>query len=430
MNISHPFEDVKEYFDNVLNKDKSSFKTSNDEPTPIGCIQEILDCIPREFWSKTDSRIIDPCCGNGNWHVVALDLMRKYQSTQRTDNDRLSQLHFNDTNSIRLDNVKKVFQGDIHRLNMEARDFLTMTPIVLYDMIYANPPYAKIMDDGKRASKNHTLIRDFLRKSIEMLNDGGYLVYLIPDNWMSSADRNDIPRILSQYQFLHLNIHGAKRWFPKIGSSFTWFILQKAPPTFPMQVHNSYNNLNLKEEADCIPCSYIPLIYNHVVQSILKKTVEAGVEKYKIETSSDLHKYTKRNLITTVLDNEHQHRLIHTPKQTVYATRPHKFQNGYKVFISTTDRYATFVDNCGMTQSIAFIRCNSEFEAAGIQKILMHPLYVFLNNICRWGNFNNIRVLQRFPIPRSADDVYGSFHIPKKEQQYIEDIMLRMKWVR
>jgi hypothetical protein len=33
------------------------------------------------------------------------------------------------------------------------------------------------------------------------------------------------------------------------------------------------------------------------------------------------------------------------------------------VFISTTDKYGAFVDNCGMTQSIVFIMCANEEEA-------------------------------------------------------------------
>ncbi len=50
-----------------------------------------------------------------------------------------------------------------------------------------------------------------------------------------------------------------------------------------------------------------------------------------------------------------------------------------------------------MTQSIAFIRCENEIVARQIKEVLEHPLYKFINNICRYGNFNNIRILQNFP---------------------------------
>ena len=149
--------------------------------------------------------------------------------------------------------------------------------------------------------------------------------------------------------------------------------------------------------------------------------MDSSCEKFKVETSSDLHKYTKRNLISNEQDEDHAHRLIHTPSQTVYASRPHKYQQGYKVFISTTNTYSTFVDNCGMTQSIAFIRCKNQDEANKIKQVLDHPLYVFINNICRWGNFNNIRILQHFPIPNDPKNIFDSFGITEKEIKYINE---------
>jgi len=165
---------------------------------------------------------------------------------------------------------------------------------------------------------------------------------------------------------------------------------------------------------------YIPLVYNDIIQSILHKTLDnCLLAKFKVETSSDLHKYTKKHLISTEQDDEHPYRLIHTPKQTVYASRPHKYQEGYKVFISTTTYYKVFVDKCGMTQSIVFIRCNNEEEANKISVILKHPLYVFINNICRWGNFNNIRILQSFPICDDVGYVWEKFGISEKEKDYV-----------
>ena len=94
------------------------------------------------------------------------------------------------------------------------------------------------------------------------------------------------------------------------------------------------------------------------------------------------------------------------------------------MFISTTDKYGVFVDNCGMTQSIVFILCSTEEQAKTYVRILQHPLYVFINNICRWGNFNNIRILQSFPIPDmeySGDhqEIYRYFKITDEEVEYI-----------
>jgi SAM-dependent methyltransferase len=396
MNIkTDNYDSLKTYFDSVLNSDKSTYKSTNDEPTPIGCIEEMLSFIPTEFWGEK-LRILDPCCGNGNFNLVAWNKSKE------------SDLFFNDINENRIKNVKEVF-GD--KAIISTKDFFDFDSNK-YDLIHFNPPYAKIMANGQRAAKNHTLVRDFVMKAFSLLKDGGYMVFIIPDNWMSLADRNEVVKVITSNQIIHLNVHGAKKWFPKIGSSFTWAVVQKTKGINPFSVECKNHSSTVESQ----PRDFIPLIYTSEVQSILSKTIDCDNVKFKVETSSDLHKYTKRHLI-----GEGPYRLIHTPKQTVWASRPHKYQDGYKVFISTTDKYKAFVDDCGMTQSIAFIRCESKEEAEKTKKILDHELYVFLNNICRWGNFNNIRILQRFPVPNG--NVYKSFGITDEEIKFIQSVL-------
>jgi len=156
--------------------------------------------------------------------------------------------------------------------------------------------------------------------------------------------------------------------------------------------------------------------------AVIHKTLDdSKIPKFKVETSSDLHKYTKKELISSFKDNTYIYKLIHTPTQIVWSSRPHKYQDGYKVFISTTSYYSVFIDNCGMTQSIAFIRCKNKEEAENVCRILNHPLYRFLNNICRYGNFNNIRILQSFPICTDENKVYEIFSISEEEVKFIED---------
>lgn len=383
------YEDLKIHYDTILNKDRETYETSNDEPTPIGCVEDMMSKIPISFWKERTS-ILDPCCGNGNFHLVVLKYL---QLAGHSYDDALSFCKFNDINERRLANVRAIFPG----ARITEEDFLTMEDEETEDLIVGNPPYA-LINDGKRASKNHNLSRAFVEKSMRKLKPGGFLAYLIPDNWMSYADRNTLVSTLTAYQFLHIDIHLSKKWFPKVGSSFTWFVVQKVPGTRPFSVSCLYQKQPIYGMVQSQVRQYIPLVYNELVQSIVGKTLDADLPRYKVETSSDLHKYTKAHLIQTEYSPEFCWRLIHTPKQTVWANRAHKYQDGWKVFISVTDTYSTFIDNCGMTQSIAFIQCANREEAKNVQAHLEHPLYRFLNNICRYGNFNNIRVLQHFPV--------------------------------
>jgi adenine-specific DNA-methyltransferase len=287
-------------------------------------------------------------------------------------------------------------------------------------MVIANPPYALFTTDGKRAAKNHNLSRDFVLKSLKIVKENGYLVFLIPDNWMSLADRNDVVKNLSCGQFIWLNIHGAKKWFNGIGSSFTWFIFQNTKNEKKFFVENTYKMKDVVESSLDANASFIPLYYSDIVKSILDKTINVDNLKFQIKTSSLLHKYTKKDLLNIDKNDIYKYKVIHTPSQTVWSKVPHLYQSGWKVFISLTDKYKTFIDvDCGMTQSIAFILVENKNYADLIKKILDHPLYVFLNNICRFGNFNNIRVLQKFPVPNN-ENIYNSFSLNKEEIELIE----------
>ncbi len=248
-------------------------------------------------------------------------------------------------------------------------------------------------------------------------------MFITPDNWMSFADRNTIISTITQLQIIHLDIHNAKKYFRKIGSSFTWYIVQNCPYYQDINIsgiwkNKQYNSITTSQER-----RYIPLFYNNIIQNILLKTIDNNaLEKFNVLTSSDLHHYTKKQLISNSPDEIYNYKLIHTPKQTVYASRPHKYQEGFKVFISTTDKYKVFIDQCGMTQSIAFILCQDKIQAQEYKRLLNHPLFKFINNICRWGNFNNIRILQHFPKPKCEyQDIYNFFNISTDEIKLIEE---------
>jgi adenine-specific DNA-methyltransferase len=417
------FENLKNYYDNILNLDKTTYKSTNDEPTPIQCICDMISKIPNSLWEKENLKILDPCCGNGNFF---LPILFKLKETHTINNILNDILYFNDINNMRLDNVRNIFLNTKYKLNISNIDFLSYPEEITYDLIVANPPYAKLLENGKRASKNHNLIKDFILKALKMLKPDGYLLFITPDNWMSYADRNTLIEIITKLQIIHLDIHTAKKYFKKIGSSFTWYIIQNKP---------FYKNINVsgiwkkKEYTDSV-CSkqrkYIPLFYNKIVNSILEKTIDSNLPKFEIKTSSDLHHYTKKQFISNEKTDIYKYKLIHTPSQIVYSSRPHKYQEGFKIFISTTDKYHVFIDNCGMTQSIVFILCSSKEEAEKFKKILEHPLYVFINNICRWGNFNNIRILQNFPKPNinyngNIKELYEYFNINEEEIKLINE---------
>jgi hypothetical protein len=162
------FEELRKYYDEVLNTDKSSYKSSNDEPTPINCIIEMISKLPIELWSKPDLSILDPCCGNGNFFIPIIHELLKHHHTKSTILENI--LEFNDINETRLNNVRRIFgANEKYKLQVSNQDFMTfesLNPGKTYDLSLTNPPYAKMLENGQRASKNHNLIKDFIEKSL------------------------------------------------------------------------------------------------------------------------------------------------------------------------------------------------------------------------------------------------------------------------
>jgi adenine-specific DNA-methyltransferase len=290
--IDDDYEILKKYYNNNLNNDKELVKTSNDEPTPIDCVEEMINKIPDHVFENPNLKWLDPCCGCGNFFIVIYYKLLKYHSREYI---LTNMLYFNDINTDRLEIVKKIFCSDKIRLNITIRDYLEYEIETIYDFIVANPPYAKLLENGKRASKNHNMIGSFIKKSFEILNKGGHLLFITPDNWMSKSDRNTLIKDITSKQIIHLNIHTAKKYFKKIGSSFTWYIIENTGHYKDIDIEGIYKKKNYKDKVKSEIRSYIPLFYNSVIQSILSKTIDDNKnQKFKVETSSDLHKYTKK----------------------------------------------------------------------------------------------------------------------------------------
>ena len=46
---------------------------------------------------------------------------------------------------------------------------------------------------------------------------------------MSKSDRNKLINVITSKQIIYLNIGTAKKYFKKIGSSFTWYVIENKP---------------------------------------------------------------------------------------------------------------------------------------------------------------------------------------------------------
>jgi len=81
--------------------------------------------------------------------------------------------------------------------------------------------------------------------------------------------------------------------------------------------------------------------------------------------------------------------------------------------LPTTTYYHPYIDNdCGMTQSIAFILCDSQEEAKKICNEISLPVYKTIVDLTRYGNFNNQRILQHLSL-------LSTFELTPEEEKFV-----------
>ena len=349
----------------------------NDISTPMGLVHEIVDAIPDKVY-RYGMRILDPCVGMGNFLIYIRDKVKNMNA----------ELIGMDINSERT----RIARELIPEATILENSFFDMRN-EHYDIIIANPPYAK-MNSDKRASKNHNIFPEFILKSIDMVTDGGAIVFLCPTSWMSLSDRNIVSLKLTEMNMIRLDVGTSKKWFPKVGSSFSWFVCIKEPPRGKTLVTGKFGKHLFDDYVQLHNERFIPLLCTEMTTTIVRK-MTSGTSKFLIETSSDLHATTKKSILRDEYTTEYPWKIIHTKRQTKWSSRPHKYQDGVKVFICLSSTYETWIDSCGMTQSVAFVRCDNEDQAKKAKVFLDSLAVRFVIAVTRYGNFANIRVLQK-----------------------------------
>lgn len=255
---------------NALNMDTSHFNSRDDICTPMECVKTMIDYIPVDFWKQEHIKVLDACCGNGNFGAYC---------QFKTD---LNNIYFNDINDRRLQNCKTLLNpSNIMKINI-----LSLLDYGQWDLIMANPPYSG------GGNKNQSLSNEIIRHCIALLKKDGYLCFVTPNNWMSYNSNNEtLKDLLSQGHFIVID-NDAKKYFPTVGSSFTIFVWQKNLDTSRTFVKNNY--LLKDEQYVSIPndIKFIPLYLSQDIINITKKVVNNIRNQF--DYRCDLHNFTQK----------------------------------------------------------------------------------------------------------------------------------------
>lgn len=393
-------EELFKYY-NDLNLDNTHKKSSDDICTPMECVKKMIDYIPQELWQRKNIRVLDPCCGNGNFGAYC-----KFKTS-------IDNIWFNEINPVRYSNCKAILNpihirmGDAFKLD---GDFLGK-----WDLIMANPPYSG------GGNKNRSISNDFIEYSIDLLNDNGYLCFITPNNWMTFNNNNTtLKKLLNNGSFCVID-NDAKKYFHNIGSSFSIIIWQKNVFNNKTKVINNYlfkdvqNNVNIPKDI-----KFLPLYISQPILQIEQKIIQNDENNFKYRC--DLHNFTRKDLLSDKRDLTYSFETIHTPKKTRYAKIKQDIYDDWIVVVPLSTYFKPYIrHNVNTTQSVGYFSFDSERQAGEYLEKINKACYKVMVHLTRYGNFNNIKVLKHLRF-----DNEPQFSI--QEQEYIDNFFKKIKY--
>ena len=266
---NYKIEEIKE----ITNKKKISYKIDKElygeVLTPFYFIEKIFNIFPNELFKNPNLKWLDPGSGTGNFSIF---LYYKLLENLDLDNDikkdhiiknMIYIVEYREENIIIL---REIFGEEANILYM---DYLNYIPDISFDIIIGNPPFnfnglKKVPTNSKSSKKQdgQTIWIEFIKHSINILKNDGYLNMFIPSIWLK-PDKEKTYYYLLQYNIKYLNCFSnteTNQIFK--GNAQTpscFFLLKKEPSDNIISIYDrkneEYINFKLKKDIPIPVCN-------------------------------------------------------------------------------------------------------------------------------------------------------------------------------
>ena len=220
-------------------KPKELEKKQNGEVfTPPDLIQQKLDKLTLadpNIWSDPSKKFLDPANGIGNYPAIVFHrLLDGLKNAIPNEADRKkhileNMLYMCELNKKNIEVSRIVFDPEnLYALNLYQGSYLDLDQyeewgVEKFDVILGNPPY---QDSTGNNGVGHMLWVTFVNKSLLLLNENGFLVFVHPAGWRQPG--NDILEKFKNLQMHHLSIHDENDGYSTFhcNTRYDWYVVQ------------------------------------------------------------------------------------------------------------------------------------------------------------------------------------------------------------
>ena len=310
MNITSIY-DIKKYEDlfsiKYLFNEKYKF-LYGEVPTPPEIINMLIDNIPEYMFKNKHSKWLDAGCGRGYisffiYYKLFINLRNDFMDDYECSNHiTRNMLYLIDINENNINYLKSIYPKET---NIFLEDFINWNVDIKFDVIITNPPYVvngikkvpTMISD--KVNDGITLWPNFIKKSLLILKEGGYLSTIIPSIWMKRENSNFF---LGSYDikslYCYKNNETNKIFNGEAQTPTSLFVLRNESRENKIELYDRCFNRIVKWNKDG---SSIPVFGSYILNklgSFLKKY--GNIYKYVIKTNMPSKKVEFSDIKTDV----------------------------------------------------------------------------------------------------------------------------------
>lgn len=391
-------------------------------------VERMLDHVPDHVWSSSTTTFLDPAMAGGQF-ILAIE--RRLKAAGHSPENIAARVYGCENALIRVKYVQnwhKALSAHLYVRDTLNHDWGDMK----FDVIVGNPPYQDTMADGARKSISSNLWSKFMDKSVnELLAPQGWCAMVVPASWAGptknlSNGRRIIKDIFAANNTTLLNLDPSlNTYFGQVGSTFSWFMTQKAPYSGVTHIQLSSTG---HVDVDLTKVESLPRI-NHVLaysinQKYFQKAATTDVVAGQYRVTDDQYQEQKTK--------QYKYPAYHTPAdggRTWFMKQKHPNHDKEKVMISLSGRYVPVADagTQGYTDMcLAYIvKPGETLDSA--HSVMNSKLFHFIMNANKWSGFNNKQVIRTFALPK-LNKVYTDKQIFKWFALTIEESDFVTNW--